>query len=601
MSKLRKWIVTMGLIFVMSFSFAGSSYAFFGAFDTLADALNNFFSSAKDFINSIVTSFNYINGSLTSIADWTVKSITFFAGGNPTKTIGLVPDAAKLLDWLTQQGFFDDFVKWLNDHYEDYRALDKDNDHKIEDSEVRDAPDIGAIAAYLQDKKGYSQDRIMEVIAENSSIATTYNVYNDKGMLAYSYFYITDENGNRVTGTGRPEDGVVNGYRAQVTFYDNGRVSQIIGWAKSGDSGDWEKRIATFYDTDNDGTNDYAEGFLELIGVNIPAATGFTAEYGKVVFDSLGRISEVYIDGNGDGTGSDSDKFETLKARYHYDAQGRLTRIDVYGDGGEIVAKVEMGYAGGRLAFQKIFTKDSGGSWTLASTITYHYGPNDVLLYTKEISTGTVEGVNESDVSEKELGIDLNNNGTLEDSISYDFNNDGDTLDTVTLTIKTTTITWYLFGRRVFVTRQNELVDTQVTTDNDPRPRASPTVTGNLFYDAQTDTWYMKVYVWTGVGDPNNIHVDRNYWNSLSEEEKQRIRRMAEEAGGKVVIEENPITIELDISNLSDSDLEFLQNNIGNILTLHGWTIDGLIKNGYILEVVGFGKWSYEPYHPYDE
>jgi len=138
--------------------------------------------------------------------------------------------------------------------------------------------------------------------------------------------------------------------------------------------------------------------------------------------------------------------------------------------------------------------------------------------------------------------------------------------------------------------------------DEEPPPRrASPTVTGNLSYNAENNTWHMDVYVWTGVGDPNNIHVDRNYWNSLSEEEKQRIKKMAEEAGGKVVIEENPITIELDISNLSESDLEFLQNNIGNILTVHGWTIDGLIKNGYILEVVGFGKWGYEPYHPYDE
>lgn len=35
-------------------------------------------------------------------------------------------------------------------------------------------------------------------------------------------------------------------------------------------------------------------------------------------------------------------------------------------------------------------------------------------------------------------------------------------------------------------------------------------------------------------------------------------------------------------------------------MTLHGWTDDGLIGDGYTLEVVGLGIWEYEPWHPYD-
>ena len=168
-------------------------------------------------------------------------------------------------------------------------------------------------------------------------------------------------------------------------------------------------------------------------------------------------------------------------------------------------------------------------------------------------------------------------------------------------------------------------IDTAAFDPPPPPRRASPTVTGNLSYDAQTDTWYMRVYVWTGEGDPNNIHVDKEYWDLLnaaasgdeeairklreemgcfdinSQEDAQRdieeIEARLKETGGELVIK-GPTVIELRTINLSKKDLEFLQNNIGNVLTVHGWTIDGLIKNGYVLEVVGFGKWSYEPYHP---
>jgi len=583
MGRLRKWIVTVGLIFVMTFSFVGPSYAFL---DDLIDALNSFFSSAEDFINSIVTSFNYLGSNLVSIRDWTTGTVTYYAGGNPTYVIGIMPDGAKLYNYLVGQGLDDDYLTWINNNYEKYKALDTDNDGTIEDDEARD---IGAIAAFLEDNQGYSTDRILDIIAENSTLRTTYYVYDDTtGILEFTYFYITDEKGNEVTVTGTswdPENGICNGKRAQVTLYDNGRIDKIIGWTKDGETDQWQMKTAQFFDSDNDGTNDYAIGALDLIGIDIPRATGFTAEYGKVEFDSLGRINKVYIDANGDGKGTDGDGFESLAAAYTYDAQGRLTMIEVYDDSGTAIAKVEMTYEGNRLATQTVMTKD-GGSWEVQSITSYHYGDNNVLLYAKTIT----QGERTEEVTESEVGQDLNG--------------DGDQLDTIKYTYATTTtdITWYLFGRSVFATSETEETEIgkQVTRDIDPR-RHSPTVTGNLSYNAENNTWHMDVYVWTGVGDPNNIHVDRNYWNSLSEEEKQRIKKMAEEAGGKVVIEENPITIELDISNLSESDLEFLQNNIGNILTVHGWTIDGLIKNGYILEVVGFGKWGYEPYHPYDE
>lgn len=149
-----------------------------------------------------------------------------------------------------------------------------------------------------------------------------------------------------------------------------------------------------------------------------------------------------------------------------------------------------------------------------------------------------------------------------------------------------------------------------------PPPVGSPTVTGKiteLYYDPVTGTWQgkMEVYVWTGVGDPNNIHVDRRYWESLSEEEREEIRRLATEAGGEVIFEENPIEIKIKLclapiegapspEYLTEEQLQEILNSIGEVIILHGWTLDGLIKDGYTVEVVGLGIWDYEPYHPYE-
>ena len=153
--------------------------------------------------------------------------------------------------------------------------------------------------------------------------------------------------------------------------------------------------------------------------------------------------------------------------------------------------------------------------------------------------------------------------------------------------------------------------------------RASPTVTGQIYQDEEGN-WRMRVYVWTGQGDPGNIHIDREFWELLnaaasgdeeaikklkemgfdigSQEEAQayieEINRRLEETGGELIIEEESIEIMLDISGLSSEEIAYLQEHIGEILVLHGTTPDGLIENGDILVIVGFGKWEYEPYHP---
>jgi hypothetical protein len=138
----------------------------------------------------------------------------------------------------------------------------------------------------------------------------------------------------------------------------------------------------------------------------------------------------------------------------------------------------------------------------------------------------------------------------------------------------------------------------------------SPTVTGKLI--EENGQYYMDVYVWTGQGDPNNIHVYKEYWDSLSQPEKEEIEAQAKAYGGRVIIENEKKRIKANLNtspvegapsdeHLTQEEVEFLEQHVGEVITLHGWTVDGLINDGYTLEVVGLGKWRYEPYHPFDE
>ncbi len=145
--------------------------------------------------------------------------------------------------------------------------------------------------------------------------------------------------------------------------------------------------------------------------------------------------------------------------------------------------------------------------------------------------------------------------------------------------------------------------------------KSSPTVTGKL--TQENGEYSFNVYVWTGVGDPDNIHVDKEYWNSLDDSQKVEIESQAKEYSGKVIIEDEPTQIELSMhltpvegaprdDYLSDKDFAFLEDHVGDEITIHGWTDDGLInsegKDGEkdTLQVVGLGTWDYEPQHPFD-
>ena len=146
-------------------------------------------------------------------------------------------------------------------------------------------------------------------------------------------------------------------------------------------------------------------------------------------------------------------------------------------------------------------------------------------------------------------------------------------------------------------------------------PASSPTVTGEL--TKENGEYSLNVYAWTGVGDPDNIHVDKEYWNSLDDSQKVEIESQAKEYSGKVIIEDEPTQIELSMhltpvegaprdDYLSDKDFAFLEDHVGDEITIHGWTDDGLInsegKDGEkdTLQVVGLGTWDYEPQHPFD-
>ena len=137
----------------------------------------------------------------------------------------------------------------------------------------------------------------------------------------------------------------------------------------------------------------------------------------------------------------------------------------------------------------------------------------------------------------------------------------------------------------------------------------SPTITGTLAKNGKD--FFMQVDVWTGVGDPNNTHISRDYWNTLTQYEVNSFNTKAAKAGGKVIIEEDPITVKLNLCAspvegapsqecLDSAELKFLRflANTNTRLTLNGWTKDGTVQDGYDFDVVGLGKWDYEPWHP---
>ncbi len=144
---------------------------------------------------------------------------------------------------------------------------------------------------------------------------------------------------------------------------------------------------------------------------------------------------------------------------------------------------------------------------------------------------------------------------------------------------------------------------------------ATPTATGKLL--KEDGEYSFNVYVWTGVGDPDNIHVDKEYWNSLDDSQKEYIRSQAQEYNGKVIIEDEPTEIELTMhltpvegapneDHLTDKDLAFIEEHVGDEITVHGWTDDGLVNSETetgekdTFQVVGLGSWEYEPQHPFD-
>lgn len=127
-----------------------------------------------------------------------------------------------------------------------------------------------------------------------------------------------------------------------------------------------------------------------------------------------------------------------------------------------------------------------------------------------------------------------------------------------------------------------------------------PALTGTLSYDEATGTGKvtMTVNVWSD--EFGKVHVNQDYWDSLSEEEQQAIIAAA---GGEENIDKfsGTLTVELDLSDprLSEEDRQAIIDAAknGEIYTLHGIGPTELEDRDTIV-VLGLGKGPFE-YHPF--
>ena len=124
-----------------------------------------------------------------------------------------------------------------------------------------------------------------------------------------------------------------------------------------------------------------------------------------------------------------------------------------------------------------------------------------------------------------------------------------------------------------------------------------PAVAGDLSYDPETGTVHLTVDIWRDVN--GKLHINQDYWDSLSDEEKQEI--INNEGGiDNIKFYNEELTIELDLSLLDEA----IANSIieaakaGESTILFGLGPDELKPND-TLQVLGLGFGPFEEF-PYD-
>lgn len=485
-------LISLILILGLSTSLVGKADIFTDVYEWIGERLSS----------SVVQIFHYVGGALNSVDDLINGRKIYFSCGDQLFAIQLIPAQGLLQDAQRNADANNDgrvsaeewenFIESIYDQILD--IYDTDRDGKIDAREAR---------------------TMAMVRGEDAPVDVTYFTYGRNGELLYSYTYERDENGDFIFEGGGTniEAGIVNGRRARITTFRNGRRDQIISWVpENPDDPQSEARLAVAtYIYDENGNLIGAEGNLRALGIDYVEAT-----VGRVDIDSAGRIRNVY------------DNEGNLIARNEYDSMGNNIRTEVVEGGNERI--IERTFRGRVQTSQTVRVNgevDEQQSWVLVS------GSHGISLYRR---------------SNFEAAEDIDN-------------------DRLTERFRREQRRYVMFNQPVFTTEDIVLMldDPQPTPPRNPDPAA----TGIIGYDETLGQYYMMVEVWT---NEEGVH-----W------------------------EEEPIKVYLDLSKADDETLQAIENGVGKKLTVYGEDIfkNGILKEGYTLQVIGLGKGPFEE-HPED-
>jgi hypothetical protein len=494
-------------------------------------------------------------------------------------------------DYISEDEFTEDDKEYLAQELDTfevkckYAYLDENGDGTISDDE---AENLSAIADFLATEKGYESDEIVKIFADNSKVNMEYIVRDDSGQIIMRFRYLPDEDkGEQKYDKDKPlwspEKGYINGYRAEITLFDNGRMSKRVSWSQTfvdedgSDEYSWKLITADFFDDNGDGKNDRATGNAGLIGADvlgreIPGANIPDIVYVK--FNNLEQIEEIYVGNKVKVEDTEEITQGTKVASCKYDLRGNRTEIIAYSGNGRYpteIGRIEMSYdPDGNLTSRKIY-KGAGESAKLIIEEAYTIHLAEHYVRTKQVVSRYdtyVEERHGEEVVIKEEDIDGDG---LAETVKYTYK----TKYQVEVKRQTIDTTYFLFGRPLFlesdrvILEEKEIEGTKERINNPPTqeiindpepPRADPAATGTILL--KDGKWYMEVVVWT---NPQGTTYE-------------------------------VITVELDLETALEIPLEEMEEILrefaksGELLTLYGYSDKGILYEGAVLQVVNLGK-----------
>lgn len=462
----RRILLSVSLILILSLS---------APLTARADSFTDMFAWIGDTIAATVTQvFRYQGGALASVEDLKNGQKVYFSCGNTLFAIRMIPDEDALQDPDLRENvdtnrdgevsaeewrvFVDNFyTQILND-------FDTDNDGFINAGEAR--------------------AMVAEGSAVGSWVEATYTVYGENGETLYTYSYLRDENGNFITDTGTPEEGVVNGRRVQITLFENGKADTVGSWVpENPDDPDSEAVFATAeFDYDAVGNLTGAHGNLRALGIDYVDET-----VGRVEFDSAGRITNVY----------DSETGGTLIATNTYDSMGNNIRTTIT-EGGQ----------------QRVIDRTFSGGTQTSETITENGVVNDEDSWTAVMSGAHGQVAYRSSTYEVQEDVDA---------------------DGLTETFMQERRRFTIFNSPVLTTEVNGLM----LDDPTPPPPAGggdPAATGTIGYDEATGQYYMEVEVWTNEEGVNRLEETIKVYLDLSLADENTKEAIANSVGQKIIV-----------------------------------------------------------------